>query len=91
MDYVSRERCSGTVPSEDTYGVWALVRAEAAYDEYTQAELDELEEAYFGSDATWTDLGEDADMYCVEDDFADSGAWDAMPDLVSDSGLSTLT
>jgi len=69
----TRPYCSGSTPSMDEYGVWALTRAEGNYDEYSAAEMDSREEEWFGEAF---EFDEGLGRYCVDDyTFGTDGPW----------------
>lgn len=71
-DTGARPTCSGSPPSTDTYGVWALLRAEASEQGVSTSDMKALEDDYFGAGPEFTE----GEKFCVEDlTFGEDGPW----------------
>jgi hypothetical protein len=67
-----RPYCSGSLPSQDSYGVWALLRASSSEDAVTSTAMATMEDDWFGEGPEFID----GDIYCVEDlTFGEDGPW----------------
>jgi hypothetical protein len=69
-----RPLCSGSQPSQDSYGVWALLRAESSEAATSSSAMETLEDDYFGAGPEFVD----GDEHCVDDvTFVSEGPWDS--------------
>jgi hypothetical protein len=59
----TRALCSGSTPSQDSYGVWTLLRTEGSESEISSSAMEALEDDYFGAGMDFS-LGNE---FCVED------------------------
>jgi len=72
VETCTRPLCSATTPSEDTRGVWVLLRGDGNEEAFDFESFEALEEEYFGTGVNF----DGTELYCISDvTFSKVGPW----------------